>query len=216
MPPVGTAGTRRLVIGLLGGIGAGKTHVADRLRELGPGQIVDADTLAHRALDNCARDGRVAEALGPQYVNEDGTADRAALAKDVFESPALLRSLERMVHPQVLVWVQEAIRTHRGREGQPVLILDIPLLIEVGLDRRCDALWYIEVPEPLRLERAGERGLTPAEVRRRELSQSPLSRKRKRAHLIINNDVDEAELDRQIREGLESLGALAGSPKRNP
>ena len=213
--PLGTAaGPRRLVIGLLGGIGAGKTHVASRLEELGPGQIVDADTLAHRALDNCARDGRVAEDLGPQYVNEDGTANRAALAADVFENPALLRSLERMVHPQVLVWIQEAIRKHRGREGPPILILDIPLLIEVGLDRRCDLLWYIEVPEELRLERAGKRGLTPEDIRRRELSQSPLSRKRKRAHLIIKNDVSEAELDRQILEALESVGARAPSPDR--
>jgi dephospho-CoA kinase len=200
------------VIGLLGGIGSGKSYIANRLRELGPGRVVDADTLAHRALDNCARDGRVAEDLGPQYVNEDGTANRAALAEDVFENPALLRSLERMVHPQVLVWIQEAIQKHRGREGPPLLILDIPLLIEVGLDRRCDALWYIEVPEALRLERAGRRGLTPADIRRRELSQSPLSRKRKRAHLIIDNDVDEADLERQIREGLETLGVRVQSP----
>lgn len=198
--------SRRLVIGLLGGIGAGKSYVARRIAALTGATCVDADRLAHEALDACAADGRLAEALGPGFVRADGRADREALGRRVFAEPALLRRLETLVHPLVFALVDDLIQNHRRGEGPAVLVLDAPLLIEVGLDPRCDVLWFVDVPDALRKERTGRRGLSWEETKLREQSQTPLAAKRERADWIIRNDVEDALLDEQIREGLGALG----------
>lgn len=201
--------TRRPVIGLLGAIASGKSFVARRIGVLGPGQVVDADALAHDALDEAARDGRLEAAFGPGFVLEDDRADRAALAARVFPDPGALKRLESIVHPMVLALITEAVQNHRGGEGPPVLVLDVPLLIESGLDRRCDALWFIDVPDALRRERADQRGLSAEQTRLREEAQTPLRRKRDAADAVIRNDTGQAELDAQIRDALDALGVPA-------
>lgn len=198
--------TCRLVIGILGGMAVGKSHVSRRVAALGPGRVIDADELAHEALAQLAADGRLAEELGPQYV-VDGRPDRPALARDAFADPGLLRRLERLVHPHCVAAIQDGIARHReGRDECPVLVLDVVLLLEVGLDRRCDELWFVEAPGPLREERAKARGLTQAEVARREHFQTPTARKRERADRVIVNGADPEALDRQIRAALAELG----------
>jgi dephospho-CoA kinase len=107
--------------------------------------------------------------------------------------------------------IQEEIHRHRQATDAPVLVLDVPLLIEVGLDRRCDALWYVDAAEDLRRERAKQRGLSVEEMERRERHQSPLDRKRARADLVIVNDGDERSLRSQVRRGLEALGVRSAS-----
>lgn len=199
----------RIVIGLLGGIGAGKSFVAARISALSGATVLDADAAAHEALDQCAADGRLAEALGDEFVTAEGKADRAALGARVFRDPALLRRLERMVHPMVLALIQDVVQNHRRGEGPAVLVLDVPLLIEVGLDRSCDALWFVDASEELRKERAGSRGLSWEETKLREQSQSPIARKRKRADTVIHNDVAPDELDEQIRQALDAMGIRA-------
>jgi dephospho-CoA kinase len=198
---------------LLGGIGAGKSYVARRAAALGPGTVVDADALAHEALERCAADGRLAQAVGPEFVR-DGKPEVEVLGRRAFEEPVLLRRLERLIHPYCHAAIKAAITDHREGEGPPLLVLDVPLLIEVGLDRSCDSLWFVDVPDALRAERAGHRGLGVEQVQRRETFQSPLERKRARADRIIHNDVDDAELDRQILEGLRALGLPR--PHREP
>lgn len=203
--------TVRPVIGILGGIAAGKSHVAARLGVLGPGRVVDADKLAHVALDACAADGRLAETFGPEVIQagEAGAVDkpnRRALAEIVFRNPGKLRRLERLIHPPVHTAIRMTIEDHRSGEGPRVLILDVPLLIEVGLDRRCDALWYVDIPDAVRFERARARGLDIEDIQRRTAFQSPLERKRARADLVIDNSVDADALDGQIVQGLIRLG----------
>ncbi len=200
----------RIVLGLLGGIGAGKSYVAKRAAELAPGTVIDADALGHEALRTFARDGRLAEAVGAEFVKNHGTPDAAPdvalLGERAFNEPALLRRLERLVHPYCHSAIKEAIVEHREGGGPPLLVLDVALLIEVGLDRQCDQLWFVDVPDALRAQRAGRRGLTLEQLQRREAFQSPRERKRARADLVIRNDVDEDELDRQILMGLAGLG----------
>lgn len=195
---------------MLGGIGAGKSHVAVRAAELGPGRVVDADALAHQALELFARDGRLAEAVGAEFVDE-GRPDVKALGARAFEDPALLRRLERLVHPYCHAAIKAAIDDFRAGDGPPLLVLDVPLLIEVGLDRSCDFLWYVETPDDVRASRAQRRGLTLEQIRLREAFQSPRERKRARADLVIHNEVDGDELDRQILAGLVTVGVRSGS-----
>jgi dephospho-CoA kinase len=202
---------RRTVLGLLGGIGAGKSHVARKIAELVPSAIVDADVLAHRVLDTCARDGRLEEALGPGLVTAEGKPDRKRIAERVFSDAAALRALERVTHPPIQALIVDRVQTHRRGHGEPLLVLDVPLLFEVGLDRSCDVLWFIEVPDELRKQRAAKNGLTPEEVDRRERHQTPLERKRARADLVIRNDVDDATLTRTLAEALARLGVAPAS-----
>jgi len=207
--------TARVVVGILGGIGAGKSYVARRAAELGPGVVVDADAIAHEALRVYAKDGRLAEAIGEEYVR-DGRPDTKALGARAFEDPSLLRRLERLVHPYVHSTIKMAIEDFRAGKGAPLLVLDVPLLIEVGLDRQCEVLWYIETPDDLRATRAGVRGLSREQIQLREAFQSPRERKRARADLIIRNDVDPDALDAQLRAALSGLGLLqdTGSESR--
>ena len=199
------------MIGLLGGIGAGKTYVARRLAALGPGRVVDADGLAHVALEALAADGRLAEAFGDEAV-KDGKPDRRMLADVVFRDASRLRHLERLVHPQLQTAIHMTIEDHRSGAGPRVLVLDVPLLIEVGLDRRCDALWYVEVPHEVRLARARARGLSEDELERRAAFQSPLERKKARADFIVDNHVEAEALDEQLVAGLAGLGVRTSHP----
>jgi dephospho-CoA kinase len=196
---------RRTVLGLLGGIGAGKSHVARKLVELAPAAVVDADALAHQVLDACARDGRLEEALGPGLVSA-GKPDRKRIAERVFSDAAALRALERLTHPSIQALIVDRVQTHRRGHGEPLLVLDVPLLLEVGLDRSCDMLWFIDVPDDLRTRRAAKNGLAADEVARRERHQTPLERKRARADVVIRNDVDDATLSRTLAEALARLG----------
>ena len=188
---------------MLGGIGAGKSHVARRLAELHGAVVVDADREATRVLDACAADGRLAALLGPEVLGPQGTPDRAAIARRVFDDEAALGALESLVHPLVIELVERRVHEHRAAAGPALLVLDVPLLLERHLDPLCDALWFVEAPDALRYERAAARGLSPAEIQRRERRQISLDRKRARADTVIHNDAD---LDPQLARGLAGLG----------
>jgi len=190
---------------LLGGIGSGKSHVAGRLAALVGAHVVDADREATRVLEACAADGRLAAVFGPDVVRADGTPERGAIARRVFEDDAALAALEALVHPLVLEHIGHRVREHRDGTGPALLVLDVPLLLERNLDALCDVLWFVEAPDALRYERAAGRGLTSTEVERRERRQVPLQRKRERADLVIHNDRD---LDPQLSRALSDLGLL--------
>lgn len=203
----------RLILGLLGGIASGKSSIAAAIVRLTDARVVDADALAKVALDECARDGRLATVLGPKSLRPDGTPDRRAIATKVFKDSRALRDLERLTHPFVLARIDEAVEDHRSGSGPDVLVLDVPLLLETGLERRCDALWFIEVPDAARFERADKRlGLSADEVRAREEAQSPLDRKKARADLVVDNGGSTETTEAQVARGLTTLGArLRGS-----
>ena len=198
---------RRLILGLLGPVAAGKSFVARRIAALGPGTVVDADALAHEALDAAARDGRLAALLGPGCVRADGTADRAALRARAQRDPAALKSLESLTHPPVKAAIADAVARHRAGDGPPVLVLDVPLLLEAGLDSLCDELWLVAADEAVRAERARARGLSADDLAGWERSQAALEAKRRRARRVIQNDVPLDALDRQVRAGLAAAAA---------
>jgi dephospho-CoA kinase len=206
--------TPRIVLGLLGGISSGKSTVSEILARLGPGRTIDADALARVALDAAAKDGRLVAALGPWAVTKAGTPDRKAIAKRVFAEAPLLRALERITHPSVLAQIEDALDEHRSGKGPPVLVLDVPLLVESGVDRRCDTLWFVDAPDAARFARAKERlGLTREDVLGREAAQTPLERKRTRADLVIDNSGAPEALEAQVAAGLRSLGLRTASAR---
>jgi len=192
---------RRFVLGILGPVASGKTHVARRAAVLGQGQVLEADRLAHEALDLAARDGRLRALFGPGVVT-GCQANRDALRARVHADPAVLKALEGLTHPYVRARLEAAVAAQRRGEGAPLLVLDVPLLLEAHLEVLCDELWYIEVPEALRRQRAQARGVSPEDLARWEQAQESALAKRARASRTIRNDVSPAELDLQIREAL--------------
>jgi dephospho-CoA kinase len=198
---------RRLILGLLGSVASGKSFVAGRIAALGPGTVLDADALAHEALDAAARDGRLAAALGQGFARGDGAADREALRARAQRDPAALQALETLTHPAVRARIAQAVARHHAGDGPPVLVLDVPLLLEAGLESVCDELWLVETDEAVRLERARARGLSADELARWERSQAPAEARRRRARRVIRNDVPLDALDRQVRAGLSAPAA---------
>ena len=197
------------MIGLLGGIASGKSRVARLLA--GPrGLVVDADLLAHEALDASEVRTRVRERFGERVLAPDGRVDRAALAQAVFSDREARTALESWIHPLVRAKISALLERARA-SGVPQVVLDVPLLLENDAEHRlgaaCDTLIFVDAPESERERRArAQRGWTAGELRRREAAQLPLDRKRARAHHVLENRGDLDELDRAARELAARLG----------
>lgn len=192
-------GSQPVVIGLAGGIGAGKTRLAQEFAKLGAA-VFDADAAAQAVLDDPAVIRTLTDWFGRELLDVDGRINRAALADLIFRDEAVRRRVESLVHPRV----RQAWRQARARaqaEARSALVLDAPLLFEAGLDAECHAIVFVDAPQPVRLARvAATRGWDAAELARRQAVQMPEAEKRRRSHVVISNTGDEAELARQARQ----------------
>jgi len=191
------------IIGISGGIGAGKSTVARILAELGC-FVVDSDELARQAL----LDRTVVETLvqwwGQEILDPHGQVDRRAVAEIVFTRPTERERLESLVHP----WIE----SHRlalfktAPDAAPALVIDAPLLVEVGIDEQCDAVIFVNSDRSVRLDRLTQnRGWSDQELGQREESQLPLDVKRIRADYVVDNDGDLTSLTEQVRQTLHEI-----------
>lgn len=191
-------------VGLTGNIASGKSSVAAVWRRLGA-IVVDADDLARRAVAPGTPGLRtVVDAFGPEVLTPSGELDRAALRRRVFTDEAARRRVEAIVHPEVArlrAAAEVEARAAHGADGTPVVVHDIPLLFEVGIEDEMDVVVLVDAPEPERLRRLVEiRGLDADEARRMMDAQQPADEKRLRADRVIDNDGSLEELERQARE----------------
>lgn len=178
--------TRPLVIGLAGGIGAGKSAVASAFARAGCA-VIDSDAEAKAALDRPEVQRELVGWWGPSIVHPDGRTDRAAVARVVFDRPDERRRLESLIHPLIRRTRPQA-QDEARRAGAPAIIYDAPLLFEAGLDRLCDAVVFVECPRDERLRRLQRsRGWDAQEVARREAAQLPPDEKRRRSTHVIDN-----------------------------
>lgn len=191
------------VIGLLGGIGSGKSLVAAALGDLGC-VVCDSDDLVRKQYAQPEVQAQMQHWWGRGVLDERGAIDRGAIAAIVFRDPAERRRLEAYLHPRV-----EAARRRlfeAAPPGTPALVIDAPLLLEAGLASQCDQLWFIDAPESVRRTRVTtSRGWSADELARREAAQWSLDRKRAAAHHVLRNDGDPASLREQVRQLLGSL-----------
>lgn len=183
-----------LRVGLTGSIGAGKSSVARALGERGA-LVLDADAIAREATDDPEVLRRITEALGPGLV-AGGKLDRPALAARVFADAGSRSVLNAIVHPWVGRRRAELVAEAEAREDPPrVVVEDVPLLFEVGLDRQMDVTVAVVAPLELRVARLLTRsGLTRQEVMAREVAQMPQDDKAARADHVIVNDGTVEEL----------------------
>jgi len=186
------------IIGIVGGIASGKSAVAARFGQLGCA-VIDADALAREALDREPIRQAVVARFGAGILDGVGRIDRRALAKIVFADAAELEALNRMVHPYVLQRTEELIAQHRADPAIRAVVLDMPLLFEVGWADRCDRIVFVQCDPARRIERARrERGLDEQDVKNRENFQISLDTKAALADNTIDNNSDFSALVRQI------------------
>lgn len=205
-----------LKVGLTGNIASGKSTVADVWRAQG-GRVVDADELARRAVAP-GTEGlrRVAERWGPGILLPSGELDRAALRDVVFRDASERRALEQIVHPEVQRLRQAEVAAAR-RAGIPLIVADIPLLFEAGLEGEFDVIVLVESPEEVRLDRlTGTRGIGRAEAERMIEAQWPSEGKHDRSDLVILNDGSLSDLERRAMEIWEELRSRADADAQTP
>ncbi len=201
---------RMPVIGVVGGVGAGKSVVAGLLAGLGC-DVLDADVLAQAILSSDPVRSALIERWGPEVAAEDGGIDRPAVADRVFADPAELAWLEAQVHPPVLRAIRDRIQAAL-RAGRIGVVLDAPKLFEAGLDADCDAIICVEAAYETRQARVQtDRSWAKDELDRRENRQMPLDKKRRQSQYVLQNQGDIADLKcrvealfQQIRERMIS------------
>jgi len=171
--------------------------------------VIDADALARRATDDPEVLGRIAEALGPELV-AGGRLDRAATARRVFGDAEARRRLEAIVHPWVRAAAAAAEAEAMAATPPPVIVHDVPLLFENGLDAGMDATIVVEAPFAQRAARLAARsGMDEAAVRARDAAQWGPAAKARRATFVIDNGGDEEGLDAAVAELWPRLLGLA-------
>lgn len=193
-----------LMVGLTGGIGAGKSEVARRLAELGA-LVIDSDRLAREVVEPGTEGlAEVVAAFGPDVLGPDGALDRPALGRRVFGDQDARRRLEAIIHPRVRARSAELIAS---APPDAVVVNDIPLLVESGLAGGFDLVVVVAASEPTRLRRLAQaRGMPAEEARSRMAAQAGDEQRRAAADVVLDNDgaLDElrAAVDRLWRERL--------------
>ncbi len=196
-----------LVVGLTGNVAAGKSAVAELWRGAGV-PVVSADELARAAVapGTEALTG-IAELFGQEVIRKDGMLDRAAVRGIVFRDEEALRALESIVHPEVRR-LRDAWTAEQHEVGAEVVVWEIPLLFETGMEREVDVVVVVDAPARVRRRRIVEtRGLGEAEADAVMGAQLAADEKRRRADVVVENAGTREEL--AARAG-EVLGVLRG------
>jgi dephospho-CoA kinase len=186
------------VVGLTGGIGTGKSTASSILRDLGA-TVIDADE-GTRAVQGRGSEGlgRIAEEFGAGILTPEGDLDRTRLGDLAFRDPEARRRLNAIVHPLVGRWMA-ARQREAAERGDPVVVLDIPLLFEARGAGAFDTVLLVYAPEQLQLERLVRlRGMEEEQARARIAAQMPIEEKRRLATHVVENTGTLEELRSQV------------------
>jgi dephospho-CoA kinase len=191
---------KKPIIGILGGICSGKSAVAAEFARLGC-KIVDADKIAHELLNERSVKEEIADDFGEGILDSEGKIDHKKLADIVFNDSKKLSKLNSIVHRPVLERAGRLIEQFSQEPEVRAIVLDMPLLIEVGWDKRCDRLIFVDCEPDLRLARAREIGiLSKEELKKRENFQISLDKKVGISDNTIDNNSDFLLLVRQVKK----------------
>jgi dephospho-CoA kinase len=205
--------TGRPVIGLVGGVGAGKSTVAGEMARLGA-VVVDADALGHRLLATPAVRRAVRARWGPS-VFAAGEVDRRALGQIVFARKRELAALNAILHPRIRRAMRRVIAAARKMPAVVAVVLDAAVLFEAGWDDLCSAVVFVQAPAAARLRRvAAAKGWTRPDWRRRENAQISLDKKRGKSDYIVVNGSSVPRLRDQVRRTFLTLVHAAERPRR--
>ncbi|MCK8815796.1 dephospho-CoA kinase [Natroniella sulfidigena] len=186
-------------IGLTGGIASGKSTVADYLEQLGA-TVLDADKIAHRLMEPQQEAWqKVVEYFGEEILLTNKQIDRNKLGEIIFNDPNAKEKLDQLTHPIIIKEIEESLK--RLEQKKEIIIVEVPLLIEAGMEDLFEEVWLVYLPREAQIERLMARNNLDyqAAVARVE-SQMPLAEKKDYADLIINNDLSEQELKEELRQ----------------
>ena len=190
------------VIGITGGVGAGKTKILTYLSEHYSCRIILADEVANQLKEpGQKRYEEIVTLLGTQILKPDGTIDRLKMAERIFSDRELLQRVNEIIHPAVKEYILQAIGEERHRDKIDFLFLEAALLIEEGYESVVDELWYIYADEAVRAERLkANRQYSDEKIQK--ILRSQLSDAEYRAHCstVIDNGVALEETCRQIEK----------------
>ena len=193
------------IIGILGGIGSGKSTVAACFAELGC-VVIDADAIAHEILDQADISEKLIDRWGTEVLDSKGVVKRDKVAEHVFDSEEELDFLNALVHPRVLERVEVLIDAHRSDSDISGIVLDMPLLMEVGWEKKCDFLIFVNCSEDKRLERIAKNAKIDIEqLKKRENFQISLDKKKEKAHYVVSNNSDKSDMAEQIAQIFSSI-----------
>jgi len=185
------------VVGVTGGIGSGKSAATAEFEKLGI-TVIDADIVSRQVVTPgtpCLR--AIAEHFGRDLLTDKGELDRKALRQKVFSDPAEKDWLNSLLHPAI----REEILTQLEQASSPYVILSAPLLLENNLDKYCQRVLVVDVPEELQLQRTIQRDESPKEeveaIMKAQLSRKARLRK---ADDILNNESSIDQLRRQVNQ----------------
>lgn len=189
-----------LVVGLTGGIGSGKSAVAERFAARGAA-VIDTDAIAHRlTAPGGAGIAPIRAAFGDAALAPDGALDRAAMRRLVFADPAARRRLEAILHPLIRTAGDEEVQRRLASAEFPYVVLVVPLLLESGGYRdRVDRVCVVDCPEEIQIARVMARsGMQRAEVQAILDAQASRAERLAAADDVIDNAADLAALDPQV------------------
>lgn len=189
---------KRIIIGVTGSIGCGKTTVARILKSFGA-QIIDADKIAHSVIKpNGEIYKRIINTFGEYLLKKNRSIDRDRLAKIVFNNKDLLGRLNKIIHPEVIRIIKSQIKTSSGK----VVVLDAPLLVETGLRKLVDKLIVVKTNQKKQLQRIldNKPSLSKTDILRMIDAQMPLKLKAHLADFVIDNSGSIEETKKQLRQ----------------
>ncbi len=192
--------SRMLLVGLTGGLATGKSTVARLFRDCGA-TLIDADLLARQVVQPGKPAWRdIVRTFGKQVLRPDRTLDRGALAGIVFGNRSKLHKLNAIVHPRVAREQARLAREIARKDPKAVVIYDVPLLFEAGVDKRVHTVIVVAADRGTQIARLRKRdGLTRTEAIRRLRAQMPLAKKVRRADYVVRGTLTGARLRHEVR-----------------
>ncbi len=195
------------MIGLTGGIGSGKSTVAGFIKEKGI-KVIDADQVAREIVEpGKPALGEINEEFGPNILKEDGTLNRKKLGGIIFSDKDARQRLNKITHPRIRKRMFEKVDEKRKDQGgKGLIVLEVPLLIEVGLYKSVDRVWVVSASETSQIQRLMKRDrISREEAAKRIQSQMPLYEKEKYADAIIDNNQEPKEVREQVHAMIDDL-----------
>ena len=191
---------KKPIIGILGGICSGKSTVAAEFAKLGC-KVIDADKIVHELLQKASVRKKITTLFGQVILNSAGEIDNRKLAKVVFTDAEKLSSLNKIIHPLVLEQIEELIKRYNHQSRIKAILLDMPLLAEVGWAKRCDKLIFVNCKRKIRIDRAKKmKGFNENQIKIRENFQISLDNKASIADNVVDNNSDFQALVRQVAD----------------
>jgi dephospho-CoA kinase len=196
------------VIGIIGGIGAGKSTAANCFKRRG-GVVVDADIIGHTALQQPEIIAKVVERWGKRVQKSDGSLDRREIGRIVFADSKERNALQEMVFPFIGEKCKKEITAAMVAPSVPFVVLDAAIMLEAGWNEIADWIVYVDAPRELRLARVAERNAwTEKDLTAREAAQWPEEMKKTKSDVILMNIADTEDLQSQVDRFLAHLKSL--------